>query len=147
MFQSESKKDRLSLICLLGPFLGLWIAFWMIPSLVGIDLSLRDAGFESSNESALFSFNQTGNSSYIGIANYLSLLDDRKFWKSLLNSSLYISGSLLIILPLSFVLAICLRDLGRPYQKTIKILLFLLEVWILVSGSIPLLNGLKLKRV
>ena len=125
MFQSESKKDRLSLICLLGPFLGLWIAFWMIPSLVGIDLSLRDAGFESSNESALFSFTQTGNSSYIGIGNYLSLLDDGKFWKSLLNSSLYISGSLLIILPLSFVLAVCSRDLGRRMQA---ILLFCLMI-------------------
>lgn len=125
MFQLESKKDRLSLICLLGPFLGLWIAFWMIPSLVGIDLSLRDAGFDSSKESALFSFTQTGNSSYIGIGNYLSLLDDRKFWKSLLNSSLYISGSLLIILPLSFVLAICLRDLGRRMQA---ILLFCLMI-------------------
>ena len=66
MFQSESKKDRLSLICLLGPFLGLWIAFWMIPSLVGIDLSLRDAGFESSNESALFGSLKRGTQATLG---------------------------------------------------------------------------------
>ena len=34
--------DRTSLICLLFPFFGVWILFWLVPLVMGIDLSMQN---------------------------------------------------------------------------------------------------------
>ena len=46
MFDSKSKRNFLSFFFLLGPFLTLWGLFWMVPTGLGLDLSLRCSNLE-----------------------------------------------------------------------------------------------------
>ena len=51
-------------------------------------------------------------SRYIGLSNYQRVVADPKFYKAIRNSSLYVLGTVLMILPLAFALALSLR--GSP---------------------------------
>ena len=49
----------------------------------------------------------------MGTENFKRVANDPKFWKSLENSLFYVIGSILIILPLSFFLAMNLKEIHR----------------------------------
>lgn len=104
-------KERLSLGILVVPFFGLWLIFWFVPLLLGIELSLKPTGF---NENGFLSSGfEKENSKYVGLENFKRISQDPKFWKAIKNSFVYVGGSILIILPLSFVLALCLMKIER----------------------------------
>lgn len=110
-------RDRFSLVFLLAPFLGLWTAFWLIPSILGLDLSFRSPVFSSGEVAAVLNGEiATKSDSYVGLDNYRKVLDDPRFWKSLCNSFFYVTGSILVILPLSLVLALNLLSLNQKIR-------------------------------
>ena len=61
---------------------------------------------------------------FIGIENYLNLLSDSLFVKSLLNTTAYAVGSVLIILPLALALAYLLTLPNLKFREFFRILFF-----------------------
>lgn len=127
-----TKKEQTSLFWLLFPFFGLWLFFWLVPLFFGIDLALQDSShlsghrdsFESSiGESSGFGFSwldkdkssgqRQDAAKYVGFENFRRVLGDAKFYKALKNTSMYVFGSVVIIIPLAFALGLSLFQLGR----------------------------------
>lgn len=120
MSQKQPACDRLSLFLLLGPFLGLWLAFWLIPSFLGFDLSLRASAFTFQTHPALAEESQHINTStFVGLKNFESVLHDARFWKSISNSFFYVLGTILITLPLAFSLALNLLSLPKKLRSSL----------------------------
>jgi multiple sugar transport system permease protein len=116
MFDSKPKKNFVSFFFLLGPFLCLWVLFWMVPTGLGLDLSFRSPDLELSQKSTTLFHSPEKQESFVGLENYRRAFDDPRFWKSLSNSFHYVLGSLLLILSLSFMLAVNLQSLSRFWQ-------------------------------
>ena len=130
---STKLADKKSVFFLLFPFYGLWVFFWFVPIILGIDLSVQNpdrsvshwAGADSmatrqDGKSISWDSNLGGDEKgeksgvkYVGVANYEKVLSDAKFYKALKNTFYYVFGSVLIILPLAFALSICLFQLSR----------------------------------
>ena len=116
MFDSKSKKNFVSFFFLLGPFLSLWALFWMVPTGLGLDLSLRCSNLELNHNTTTLLDSPEKGESFVGFENYRKAFDDPRFWKSLSNSIHYVLGSLLLILSLSFMLALNLQSLPWVWQ-------------------------------
>ena len=110
MKKSHLSGDGFSLAVLLAPFFGLWLLFWLVPLLIGLDLSFQHSGWSSAR---VHSESTAIDSHYVGVSNFQRVVKDPKFYKAIRNSSLYVLGTVLIILPLAFVLALSLRGLRR----------------------------------
>ena len=67
MAKGNSNGDAFSLVMLLGPFLGLWLLFWLVPLLLGVDLSLQNAAWHSEAVHQNKVVKQTKNSPLNGI--------------------------------------------------------------------------------
>ena len=133
-----------SLLLLLGPFFGLWALFWLVPLGMGVDLSLQSPDFRPVHRDAVLPKDAPASSSltfldwrkdkeevnedvprYVGLENFRKALGDPKFYKALKNTFFYVAGSILVILPLAFMLAISLHGLARVPRG---ILVFLLMI-------------------
>lgn len=94
------------------PALLLFIAFTLIPLLV--------SGFYS-----LFEYDGIGTMKFIGLDNYVRMFtQDRYFPKALVNSLFLVIGSLVIQLPLSLLLALCLAR-GVKGEKAFRTIYFI----------------------
>lgn len=110
MAKGNSIGDAFSLVLLLGPFLGLWLLFWLVPLLLGVDLSLQNAAWHSE---AVHENQYANASKYVGSSNFQRVAEDPKFYKAVRNSTYYVVGTVLLILPLAFALALSLRGMNR----------------------------------
>ena len=110
MAKGNSIGDAFSLVLLLGPFLGLWLLFWLVPLLLGVDLSLQNAAWHSE---AVHQNQYANASKYVGSYNFQRVAEDPKFYKAVRNSTYYVVGTVLLILPLAFALALSLRGMNR----------------------------------
>ena len=110
MAKGNSNGDAFSLVMLLGPFLGLWLLFWLVPLLLGVDLSLQNAAWHSE---AVHQNQYANASKYVGSYNFQRVAEDPKFYKAVRNSTYYVVGTVLLILPLAFALALSLRGMNR----------------------------------
>ena len=127
-----SQQDKASILWLLAPFFGLWVVFWLVPLILGIDLSLQSPTYLAPHrvaidspvqESTQFSLDwnspqkiigeQSSQAKYIGLKNFSNVLEDAKFYKALRNTSIYVTGSILLIIPFAFTLSFCLFQLPR----------------------------------
>ena len=126
------QQDKASILWLLAPFFGLWIVFWLVPLILGIDLSLQSPTYLAPHrvaidspvqESTQFSLDwnspqeikgeRSSQAKYIGLKNFSNVLEDAKFYKALRNTSIYVTGSILVIIPFAFTLSLCLFQLPR----------------------------------
>ena len=126
------QQDKASILWLLAPFFGLWVVFWLVPLILGIDLSLQSPTYLAPHrvaiespvqESTQFSLDwnspqkiigeQSSQAKYIGLKNFSNVLEDAKFYKALRNTSIYVTGSILVIIPFAFTLSFCLFQLPR----------------------------------
>ena len=82
MFDSKSRKNFISFFFLLGPFLSLWVLFWLVPTGLGLDLSLRSPDLELGHKSASLFDSPEKRESFVGFDNYRRAFDDPRFWKS-----------------------------------------------------------------
>lgn len=124
----------------LVPFFLFYCLFWVVPLIAGLNLSMRDS---VSGE-------------FIGLANYARVLSlsNTSFWRALYNTSYYLVGTLITIIPAALALALLLRNAYSRLQGLIRFLLFvpalmppivmgLLFVY-LFSGRYGLLNNVLL---
>ena len=112
-------QERIRLLYpLLGPFVLLWILFWLVPLGWGFELSLQDSshGFSNSVEHQV---------QYVGFDNFERTLNDPKFQKALINSLKYVVGSVICIVPLGFLLAVALFDIPRFARGVITFMLLI----------------------
>ena len=126
------QQDKASILWLLAPFFGLWVVFWLVPLILGLDLSLQSPTYLAPHrvaiespvqESTQFSLDwnspqkiigeQSSQAKYIGLKNFSNVLEDAKFYKALRNTSIYVTGSILVIIPFAFTLSLCLFQLPR----------------------------------
>lgn len=126
------QQDKASILWLLAPFFGLWVVFWLVPLILGIDLSLQSPTYLAPHrvaidspvqESTQFSLDwnspqeikgeRSSQAKYIGLKNFSNVLEDAKFYKALRNTSIYVTGSILVIIPFAFTLSLCLFQLPR----------------------------------
>ncbi|MBT3668120.1 MAG: sugar ABC transporter permease [Opitutae bacterium] len=125
------RADKASVFWLLFPFFGLWLFFWLVPLFFGVDLALQNPGYspehrdsiERVNKDSVFHFNwlnpptieieETESIKYVGLENFSRVLSDDKFYKALKNTSFYVFGSIMFILPLGFALSLALFQLSR----------------------------------
>ena len=127
--------EKSSLFWLLIPFFGLWVLFWLVPLFLGIDLSLQSPTFvaphrevfeASDTNPSPFSLSwnfpknpeveQEHNTKYVGFQNFSNVLEDAKFYKALRNTLIYVLGSILLVIPLSFILSLCLFQLSGLFR-------------------------------
>src|SRR5215213_3291153 len=88
--------SRWKIALMLAPALGLFTAFFVYPVGYAIAYSFTDsAGF--------------GAAEFVGLDNYVALLDDPFFWQSLRNTIVILVVSLVVLMPTSFALALLLR--------------------------------------
>ena len=107
-----------SMIPLLGPFLVFWILFWLIPLGWGVDLALQDANNGFSNSDSL-------EIEYVGLGNFKNAMGDPKFHKALVNTLFYITGSVLLVVPLAFFLSVALFKIPRIFRGIIAFCLLI----------------------
>jgi ABC-type sugar transport system permease subunit len=95
-----------------APFLVSFLVFYVYPIISGINLSLTDQlGF--------------GQANYVGVANYLRVFSDQRFWKSITNVALLFTfGSLSSIVTLAIVMAHVINapEIGRLRRSFTTIL-------------------------
>ena len=127
--------EKSSLFWLLIPFFGLWVLFWLVPLFLGIDLSLQSPTFVAPHREVIeasdtspspfsLSWNfpknpeveQEHNTKYVGFQNFSNVLEDAKFYKALRNTLIYVLGSILLVIPLSFILSLCLFQLSGLFR-------------------------------
>ena len=137
-------KTGISLLCLLGPFFALWGLFWLVPLGMGVDLSLQSPDFRPVHRDEVLPQDSSSSSSltfldwrkpqveveveaprYVGLDNFERAVADSKFHKALGNTLIYVFGSILVILPLAFALAVNLRSLNRIPRGVLVFLLMI----------------------
>ena len=117
-FQSKRCSESLtSLLLLIGPFLACWVFFWLMPLIGGVELAM-----ENNRHTVL---NQSDDSHPVDLQNFKRILEDRKFIRSLENTSIFVGSSVFITLGLGFFLASVIRSLNSSIRP---IFLFLLIV-------------------
>jgi multiple sugar transport system permease protein len=97
---------------LLAPFFAALAAFWLVPLARGLFLSLES--------NALF-----GETSFVGLANYRSLLTDSRFAHAFRNTIVYCGMVLLAVLPFSLLLAHLLRRAQARLRTLLQFCLLL----------------------
>ena len=137
-------KTSISLLCLLGPFFALWGLFWLVPLGMGVDLSLQSPDFRPVHRNEVLPQDPSSSSSltfldwrkpqveveveaprYVGLDNFEKAVADSKFHKAVGNTLIYVFGSILVILPLAFALAVNLRSLTRIPRGVLVFLLMI----------------------
>lgn len=96
----------------LVPFFLIYCLFWVIPLISGINISMRASTFLGPGE-------------FVGLENYTRILSDPSFTRALYNTAYYLAGTLVLIIPSAFALALLLRNAYPRLQGLIRFLLFL----------------------
>jgi ABC-type sugar transport system permease subunit len=97
---------------LLLPFFACLLAFWLVPLLRGLGMSLES--------NTIF-----GEARHVGWANYRELLADGRFFVALKNTALYTAWSVGILLPLATWLALGLHGMPRRVRSVLSFCLML----------------------
>lgn len=107
----NKKKEIASSIAMLGPNLIGLIIFMIIPTISSFIISLT-------------SWNLIGTPSFIGFENFKELYHDPLFWKSLINTALYVLVKVPFNMLISLIFAVLLNKplYGRPLFRTILFL-------------------------
>lgn len=96
----------------LAPAAAFALAFFGYPLVTGVKLSLESA---SSLQGGPF----------VGIGNYTSVLSSGTFDKALLNNTEFFAGSVLVLTPVAFLLALCLYSKRSVLRGGVRLLLLL----------------------
>tara|TARA_B110000305_G_C19372434_1_gene605191 strand:+ start:103 stop:978 length:876 start_codon:yes stop_codon:yes gene_type:complete len=81
---------------LLAPYVTLIVLFWLIPLVSGINLSFQENKF-------------FGEATYVGLANYKALLSDKLFSIAIVNTLIYTTLCVIIIIPLATTIAVLIQ--------------------------------------
>ena len=89
------KKRKILPYLFISPFFILYLIFGLYPAISGVAISLQDKAGQFT------------------VSNYQIILNDSRFWKSIYNASIYMLGSIFIILPIALLAALMLNS---PYM-------------------------------
>ena len=90
----EKGKFRVSWgrICLATPFFALLVVFWAMPLFQGLRLSLE-------------SDTLWGDSHFVGFKHYVSLWSDYRYWKAILNTAIFTTATVTLVLGFALIAA------------------------------------------
>jgi ABC-type sugar transport system permease subunit len=97
---------------LLLPFFAFFIFFWVMPLVGGLRLSLHSNTLVEESE-------------YVGLQHYQELREDPKFEKAIRNNIIYTGACIVVILPLSALLAYGLQSAWKKLRPALTFLLLL----------------------
>jgi arabinosaccharide transport system permease protein len=105
-------KRQLTPYLFISPFFIGYAVFFLYPVLWAFFLSFfQQVGFG-------------GGAEFVGLQNYIRLLSDQLFVRSIFNTSYYAVGSLFIIVPLALMLALALNIRGLKFSNSFRFLYF-----------------------
>jgi ABC-type sugar transport system permease subunit len=117
------RKHRLVPYLFIAPNLALFTAFSFLPLIYAVYISLHDWGL-------------IGESSFIGVRNYLRLWQDPLFWRALANTLVYAAGTVPSAMAIGLLLALALNR-RLPARSLLRSLYFLpLVVSAVATGTI-----------
>jgi ABC-type sugar transport system permease subunit len=93
------------------PFTALWGFFWLAPFWIGLDIALSTPGASGFKD--------------LSFAQFERVLNDPKFLHSLENTTVYVLGTVLITLGVSFFLALSVCGMGRMVRSVCLFLLLI----------------------
>ena len=96
----------------LSPFLVLYAVFLLIPTVVALWISLH-------------SWTGIGPMQWVGLKNYLRLFTDSSFQAAVLNTFWYVAASIVIIVPLSLLIATALAAKGLRARDMFRVAYFI----------------------
>ncbi|MDY0371310.1 MAG: sugar ABC transporter permease [Bacilli bacterium] len=85
---------------------------------------------------SFYSWNGLGEKTFIGIGNYIQILNDEMFWKSMSNTALYTIVNVVVVIALAFIQGQLLCSDNLYFRKTTKTLLVLPYVTATVAAGI-----------
>src|SRR5690606_29926661 len=101
------------------PFAAIFAAFHVYPMIYGFVVSF-------------YNFRGLFNTTFIGFENYVTLAGDPRFHTALLNTTKYVIGTLVTLIPIPMVLAVLLHTTFTPARRLWQVLLFLPAITSLV---------------
>jgi arabinosaccharide transport system permease protein len=105
-------KKHITPYLLISPFFIGYAIFFLYPVLWAFFLSFfQQVGFGT-------------DTSFVGFANYIKLLSDSLFLRSIINTTYYAAGSLFVIVPLALLLALGLNMRGLKFANGFRLLYF-----------------------
>lgn len=124
MQSTYRRREKLVPYLFILPFIVSFLAFFLYPSAYSLYLSF-------------FSYKGYGSMRFVGLKNYISLLNYGTMWNSLGNTFFYFIMSFIPVMLLSFLLALLVRSrtVGR-LQSVYKPLIFLPQICAVVATSL-----------
>lgn len=115
------RTDWLSALVLLGPFLIVYLMFFIYPALRSVQISFTNSDLVSEG-------------GWVGLANYVKLVRDHDFWASLLHTGYFVLLTVLTIPAVGLLMALMLHRLkwSRPWVQAAFFLPYLLPVSVTV---------------
>jgi len=95
----------------IAPFYVLFVLFMLVPILASVYLSLT-------------SWVGLGTPEYVGLRNYGNLLTDSSFHKALVNTLIYVAVAVVVIVPVSLLLATALNARGLRARDAFRVVYF-----------------------
>lgn len=116
---SLAMSRRVAPYVFLLPFAAIFAAFHVYPMIYGFVVSF-------------YNFRGLFNTTFIGFENYVTLAGDPRFHTALLNTTKYVIGTLVTLIPIPMVLAVLLHTTFTPARRLWQVLLFLPAITSLV---------------
>ena len=99
----------------LAPFLSVYLCFFLGPALYSFCLSfMKYKGY--------------GAKSFVGLGNYTKLLNYPVFWSSLKNTLFYLMGHVVLVVVLSFLLAVLIKSKVIKQKSLFKVGFFVPQI-------------------
>lgn len=121
----SKRLDALVPYVYISPFLLSFLVFFAFPSLYSFILSF-------------YSYKGYGNASFVGLTNYISLLQYPNFWQSVYNTFFYFIVHTPPVMVLAFLMAFAIQSKAVPtaFKKWYKPLIFLPQIMATVAASL-----------
>ncbi len=121
-------KTNLHTATLLGPWIITFFVFWLYPLLYSLYLSFTEYK------------TLTNETEFIGLANYIRLLNDPLFWKALGNTAIFTFGTVPLTTAIALFLANILNRDSLPFRQFFRASYFMPSVTSLVVISLIFTN-------
>jgi len=123
MKMKKHQFERLVPFIFIAPFLLSFLIFFAVPSISSIILSF-------------FRYRGYGNATWIGLHNYVALVQSPNFWESLGNTAFYWLAPIIPLIFGSFLLAVLVRSKMSRWPSVIKPLFFVPQIMAPVAAAL-----------
>ncbi|MFN7252277.1 MAG: carbohydrate ABC transporter permease [Anaerobacillus sp.] len=122
-FGKKKSWDKLVPYMFISPFIFTFFVFFLFPSIYSFVLSF-------------YRYRGYGEARFVGIDNYLNLLQYPTFWTAVYNTMFYLVIHIFPVMIISFLLAVAMNSKFIKWQKVYKPLIFLPQIMAVVAAAL-----------